>query len=292
MEQSTFRRGSVAVSGATLHYTIEGTGIPILVIGSATYYQRIFSWQLRESCTLVFADLRLFAERDAELNLERLTFDTYTDDIERIRLALGFEQVVIVGHSHIGNLALEYAKQYPERVSHVVMIGSPPCGVKRTVEGSEDYWAAHAPEDRKVTLQSNWEAISDKLASMLPDEAFIAQYVADGPKLWYDPNYDSSPLWQNVHVNIDVIKALRGLFKEEYELSWDSSCLKAPVLVVMGRHDYVVPHVLWDEVLPKLQNVTYHLFERSGHTPQLEEQKLFNQILLDWLGNSSAVDAV
>jgi proline iminopeptidase len=283
MEQFSCQRGSVSVSDVTLHYTVEGSGIPILVIGSATYYPRIFSWRLREFCTLAFADLRIFTESDAELNLERLTFDTYTDDIEHIRLALGFEQVVIVGHSHIGNLALEYAKRYPERVSHVVMICSPPCGVKRTIEASEDYWETHAAEDRKAILRHNWKAISDKLASMSSDEAFIAQYAADGPKLWYNHNYDSSPLWRNMHINMDVIKALRGLFTDEYKLSWDSAHLKAKVLVVMGRYDYVVPHVLWDEVLPNLQNVTYHLFERSGHTPQLEEQKLFDQLLLEWL---------
>ncbi|MDF2804155.1 MAG: hypothetical protein K0S61_4058 [Anaerocolumna sp.] len=283
MEQFACQRESVSVSGTTLRYTVEGSGIPILVIGSATYYPRIFSWRLREFCTLAFADLRIFTESDAELNLERLTFDTYADDIERIRLALGFEQVVIVGHSHIGNLALEYAKRYPERVSHVVMIGSPPCGVKRTIEASEDYWETHAAEDRKATLRRNWEAISDKLASMSSDEAFIAKYAADGPKLWYNYNYDSSPLWRNMHINMDVIKALRGLFTDDYKLWWDSAHLKAKVLVVMGCYDYVVPHVLWDEVLPNLQNVTYHLFERSGHTPQLEEQKLFDQLLLEWL---------
>ena len=55
----------------------------------------------------------------------------------------------------------------------------------------------------------------------------------------------------------------------------------------MGRHDYVTPHVLWDEILPKLESVTYHLLEQSGHTPQLEEPKLFDQVLLEWLQKDS-----
>ena len=283
MEQSTSQLASVTVAGATLRYAIEGTGRPVLVIGSATYYQRTFSRPLREVCTLAFADLRHFVECDAALSVDRLSFDTYADDIERIRVTLGFKPVVVVGHSHHGNLALEYAKRYPDSTSHVVLIGSPPCGVTRTVKASDDYWAAHASEHRKAALRHHWDALSSEtLASLSPGDAFIAQYLADGPKYWYDPHYDASPLWQNMHVNMDLITSFRGLFAE-YELSWDPTRLQAPVLIVMGRYDYVVPHVLWDEVLPGLQNVTYHVFERSGHTPQLEEPQLFDQIFLDWL---------
>jgi hypothetical protein len=34
------------------------------------------------------------------------------------------------------------------------------------------------------------------------------------------------------------------------------------------------------------------LFERSGHTPQLEEHELFDQVLLDWIRENAAVGAV
>lgn len=52
--------------------------------------------------------------------------------------------------------------------------------------------------------------------------------------------------------------------------------MPTPVLAVMGHHDYAVPHSLCEEVLPKLRNVSYHLFEQNGHTPQLQEQALFD----------------
>jgi proline iminopeptidase len=126
---------------------------------------------------------------------------------------------------------------------------------------------------------------------MSPEEAFVAQYVADGPKYWYDPNYDSSPLWQGVPITMNIVKVFQNFFSD-YEFGWDPEQLKAPVLVVMGRHDYAVPPILWDEVLPKLQHVTYHLMERSGHTPQLEEPQLFDQVLLEWLQQDSVVGTV
>lgn len=283
MKESSSRSGSVGVDGATLRYVIEGSGIPALVIGSAIYYPRTFSQQLREALRLVFVDVRHFAEQDTSSSPDKITLDTYTDDIEQVRTKAGFERGVVIGHSHHGNLALEYAKRYPEKVSHVVLIGSSPCDVERTVMAGKEYWAGHAPEARKATLRDKRAALSSEiLEAMSPEDAYIAQYVVDGPMYWHNPNYDASPLWQGVPVNMDIVKVFRDFFAN-YELSWNPARLRAPVLVVMGRHDYAVPHILWEGVRPKLRNLTFHLFERSGHTPQLEEPKLFDQMLLQWV---------
>jgi proline iminopeptidase len=281
--------GSVSVDGATLRYVLEGSGIPTLVIGSAIYYPRTFSQQLRKTLRLVFMDVRHFAEIDTSCSPDKVTLDTYTNDIEQVRTKLGFERVVVIGHSHHGNLALEYAKRYPERVSHLVLIGSPPSDVKGTIKAANAYWSEHASEARKAALRDNWAALSPEvLNAMPPGDAYIVQYVADGPKYWYNTKYNASSLWQDVPVNMEIIKGFRDLFTD-YELSWSPTRLRAPVLVVMGRHDYAVPHTLWDEVRPKLRNLTFHLFERSGHTPQLEEPKLFDQVLLNWIRKNSAL---
>lgn len=281
------RSGSVTVAGATLRFVAEGTGLPVLVVGSATYYPRTFSRRLRADCTLAFTDLRHFAPSDAAFDLNRITFDTYADDIDRVRAALGFERCVIAGHSKHGNIALEYAKRYPARASHVVLIGSPPCGLERVVGARDDFWESHASEARRAALRLNWDALTpSRLAAMSPAEAEVARYVADGPRYWYDPAYDASPLWQGMYVNAGVLDKLHGLF-EGYELSWNPTRFRSPVLVAAGRYDFAVPHVLWDEQRPRLQNVTYQLFERSGHTPQLEEQELFDRTLLGWLRQGS-----
>jgi proline iminopeptidase len=77
MKESSIQSGSVRVDGATLHYAIEGAGIPVLVIGSAIYYPRTFSHQLRAACRLIFADLRHFAVTDPSFNPDSITLDTY-----------------------------------------------------------------------------------------------------------------------------------------------------------------------------------------------------------------------
>lgn len=270
--------GVVEVEGAALRYVTEGTGTPVLVIGSSIYYPRTFSAQFRQSRRTIFTDLRHFAEIDPDRAASGRPLEIYAGDVEKIRESLGLERFVLVGHSHHGNLAFEYAKRHPERVSHVVVIGSPPVGVAQTIEAGEEYWKAHASHERKSALERNRAALASGGADALsPEESFIAAYVADAPKLWYDVNYDASFLWEGVPVNMNAIRFFRESFLE-YEFLLGAERLKAPLLVVMGRYDYVVPHYLWQEVLPELENATFHLFERSGHTPQLEEQDLFDRV--------------
>lgn len=281
-------RGSVAVPGAALGYSVEGAGVPVLVVGSATYYRRTFSRRLADSCTLAFADLRHFAPCDPGYDFAGLTFDSHAEDIDRVRAALGFERCVVVGHSKHGNIALEYAKRHPDRASGVVLIGSPPLDVARVIEARDIYWEDYASETRKAAYRRNWQSLTDdRLARMSPAELVEARYVADGPKYWYDPAYDAAPLWRDVFVNSEALDRIHELF-QRYEMSWNKNQLRSPILAVMGRYDFAVPHTLWETARAELPGLTYTLFERSGHTPQLEEPEQFDALFLSWLRGEAA----
>jgi proline iminopeptidase len=276
--------GAATVDGAFLRYVCEGVGRPTIVIGSVIYYPRTFSYRLRTRLRMVFVDVRHFADGNASFSTDEISLDTYLHDLEAVQAHLGLDRVILVGHSHHGNLAIEYAKRFPSRVSHVVLIGSPPLDVESTVEAAAMYWDAHASERRKATLREKQSAVlALESERITPEQAYVSRYVAEGPKYWHDPTYDASRLWQGVPLDVDVITVFRNFFADGYQLQWDPERMTAPVLVIMGRHDYAVPPTLWDNVRPKLTNLTFHRFEHSGHTPQLEEPERFDQVLLDWL---------
>lgn len=283
MKEDAVQRATINIADTTLAYTVEGNGTAILVIGSSIYYPRTFSKQLTQYCKIVCADLPHFVELSAGFQLSSISFDLYTNCIEAIRLAAGLGRVVIVGHSHHGNIALEYAKRYSEHVSHVVLIGTPPANIAKTVRESSQYWDEHASEHRKALLQLRRKSISiEPIFPLTAEEAYVAEYVADAPLYWYDAEYDASWLWQNLTFSMKAVLAFRDLF-QNYEMSWDQEKMKAPVLVVMGLYDYVVAHTLWDSFLPAHPEVTFKIMEESGHTPQLEQPEIFSKILLNFL---------
>ena len=88
--------------------------------------------------------------------------------------------------------------------------------------------------------------------------------------------------------SMEAVHAFRNLYRS-YQINWDATLGKLPVLVIMGRNDFAVPHTLWSGILPDLDNVSFNLLERSAHTPQLEEPNAFNGILLNWLKQEAAL---
>ena len=275
-------RGLVEIANATLRYAVDGAGIPLLVLGSSIYYPRTFSEELRQSCAIACADLPHFVPVGPKFNPACIGFDFYSECIEAIRADARLGRVVVVGHSHHGNLALEYARRQPDNVSHVVLIGTPPVNVAKTMEAAEQYWESHATKERKTILQQRRSPAQVHNSSRSALESYVRQYVIDAPLYWNDPQYDASHLWKGMSFSMDIVHAFRDLYRS-YELKWDGALRSTPVLVVMGVNDFAVPHTLWTEFLPDLENVTFRLLQHSGHTPQLEEREEFNRVLLNWL---------
>jgi len=279
---------SIVVDGAdlevTLEVTIEGSGRSCIVIGSAVYYPRAFSDAFKQQFRCAYVSTRMFtAEGSKTIAPEEYTLDVVVSDLERVRDGLGLDRVVVIGHSMHALMALEYAKAHPERVSHVVMIGMSPRYDADALQQSGKYWETDASAERKSILARNMAELTDAvLGEASPEEVVALEYVARAPMYWFDPEYDASWLWADVPFDTELMgPILEGL--GEYDVRRGLSDLKPPVLVIVGRYDYVVPHFLWDGVKDAFPNLTYHLFEESGHTPQLEQPELFDRTLLDWI---------
>lgn len=281
------RRGSVRIAGATLNYVVEGEGGPVLlVLGSSIYYPRTFSLELRKACTLICLDLPHFAPVDARFDPACISFDLYSECIEAVRADAGLGRVGVVGHSHHGNIALEYARRKPRNVSNIVLIGTPPANVEATVKSAEQYWQDHATLERKEVLRIRRASTAiGAEESRSACETYIRQYVTDAPLYWHDPNYDAAWLWKGMSFSMDAVHAFRNLYRS-YVLHWDATLRDLPILVVMGVDDFAVPPTMWSAVLPGLSHVTFCQLERSGHTPQLEQASEFDRYVLTWLSGS------
>ena len=278
--------GVVEVEGARLPYRIEGDGQPCIVVGSVAYYSRCFSRALRERIQLVFVDMRHFVAADGDDLPGGNLMDTYADDIERVRQALALGDVVVIGHSSHATIALEYARRYSTHVRGVVMTGAPPYASDDDYQAASDrLWDATASEERKALLaRKRAELTAEVRGSLSPTELFLREYLARGPSQWYDPAYDGAWLWEGVTLNMHV---LERLFQALADATLDEGQITAPVLIAHGRFDYGAPYPLWESTLDKLPRHTFVLFDKSGHTPSLEEPERFDQTLLDWIARLS-----
>ena len=278
--------GTIDAGGFKLRYSIEGVGAPTIVIGSARYYPRAFSQHLREHLRLVFLDHRGFAHAPADIDPASFELETLVDDVERARQELGLGRVAVIGHSGHGYMALEYGKKYSTNVSHVVMIGIAPDLSAGSAEAAERYWQESVSPERKALFEANLQRLPDDELAKLPfSERFIGAYIRNGAKTWFDPKFDSTPLWEGIELN-EVFERVWGEVFPAIDITKGLDALDRPVLLALGRYDFLLaPPSSWDRVRPAFRDLTVRVFERSGHTPQLEEAELFDTELLGWMRN-------
>jgi proline iminopeptidase len=276
-------RGTIRCGPFELGYAIEGQGRPALVIGSSVYYPRTFSADLRQHLRLAFVDHRGFANPVGDHGPADYQLDVVLADMELMRQQLGFGTIVVIGHSGHGYLALEYAKRYPQHVSHVVMIATGPSQSVAHQQLTEERWREAVCPERKARFDLDMAGLAADLAAS-PDERFITFCLRMGARSWYDPTFDARPLWEGVRVTMPIFDHLWGEAFRDIEIRQGLDNLDIPVFLALGRFDYLVaPGSAWEPYRGAFRDLTVRVFDRSSHTPQLEESRLFDGELLGWL---------
>lgn len=273
------REGTVSVNGAELYYSTRGSGPPCLVLSAigSEPYKRLTLPQLAERLRLVYVDLRGGGRSTG--NPADLTFEVLADDLEAIRGELGIDQVAVLGHSILGMLAIEYGRRRPESVSHVIVVGTPPSGDMASLAAkSSAFFEEHASEDRKQLLRDN-------LANLPEGASMEATMHAQTPMRFYDARFDAAPLFADADVKPGLLRHIMGTLTLGWTIGAEASSLRVPIFIAQGRHDYTVPHVLWDGVVDTLPDATLRVFEKSGHQPFFEEPVVFADALSKWMAD-------
>jgi len=204
--------------------------------------------------------------------VEAASFWRQADDIERLRIHLGLDQLRLLGHSAGTRLAISYAAQFPERVAAMVLV-TPPSGYL-------------------VDVPSDTEALIDKRRGEPAFDAALAAWEA-GPEATDDAAFNA---WQSRVAPLGYA-AWTATEQAQAALGWTSFAanrayfsvdpppdladrlgkVAAPVLVIAGGQDCSVgaaQPVALAEVFPAGTAVT---IDRCGHAPWVEQPAAFRR---------------
>ncbi|MBL3284817.1 Alpha/beta hydrolase [Rickettsiales endosymbiont of Paramecium tredecaurelia] len=263
-----------------LKASIDGSGAVAIVIGSYKYYPRTFSKTLRSKLRIVCTDTRGFAAISNTHTEKDFTSDKIVEDIEVIRVSLGVEKIILIGHSIHAFIALEYARAFPKRVTHLVLIASSPTAGAEIYKEADRYFEESVCPQRKSAF-----AMSMQEFAKSSNQSFVKRLLSFGPRIWYDYNFDASQLWEGVELHAIGAGIIWGSMFVDYDMSSALTAINAPILLALGRYDYFNPPHLWEKYRTFSSDLTIRVFEKSGHTPQLEESDNFDEELMRWLSS-------
>ena len=209
--------------------------------------------------------------------------EQWAADVEGLREWAGAEQIVVAGGSYGGFIALEYAVRYPEHVSAIIL--------RDTSADGSNLELAFENARNQDRVEIDWERFNRYWHGEVHDDADLKQLWSELIPL-YDYEYDPVKSAAAVEAGIYRHEAHNWCFQHNwgaYDLKADLPKVTVPTLVTVGRRDWVTPVSSSETIASLMPNAELVVFERSGHSPQVEERELFQQTMREFIDRAVPV---
>ncbi|KAF8862477.1 alpha/beta-hydrolase [Acephala macrosclerotiorum] len=197
------------------------------------------------------------------------TFQQLVDDIDRLRIHFGGVEsnIVLCGGSFGGYLAQQYAIQYPDKVSHLILRGTAP-------SYHHEEQAIRVLEERLplAPCASKEMLIDGVFGSFEGDEEFRLVMFALGPLYSesYEPNSALKKCLETVYrakVHNDLYSASEKYFDYRDQLK----NISAKTLVLVGEKDWICPPDQSQFIAHSIPKATLAIFPNANHGVHLEK---------------------
>lgn len=205
------------------------------------------------------------------------THEQWAADVDAIREWMGVEKIIMAGGSYGGFISMEYAIRYPERVISMVLRDT-----------SAD--SAHQHLSRENALASDRIEVDIELfdrimAGETRDDADLKAAWAHILPL-YDHDLDMEKVKsriENTPYHYATHNFAFAVNQKNYDLKDKLPGITAPTLITVGRHDWITPPAASETIHSLIPNSELVIFEKSGHSPQVEEAPKFIATVRDFL---------
>lgn len=241
------------IDGITLHYNLEGltTGLPLVFLNSLGTDLRIWDKvapHLAHRYYLVRYDQRGHGLSDSPPG--PYTIRQHADDLAGLLAFLHLGQVILVGDSVGGMIALDYAAHRPEKVKALIL-----CDTAAKI-GTAEMWNDRIDTVRKFGMAHLGAVILERWFS----PAFTRQHPAD--IRGYFNMLTRTPV-EGYTATCDAIR--------DTDLSEAVRTIRAPSLILCGSEDAATPPELVRGLAQAMPNARFELISGAGHIPGIEQ---------------------
>jgi len=171
------------------------------------------------------------------------------------------KDVVLLGNSLGGHVALLFARDYPELVSGLIITGSSGLYEKSMI--GDGY-----------PKRGNYEYIKTKTEEVFYDPKIATKEIVDD-------------VFASVNNREKLVKTL-SLAKSaiRHNMANDLPKMNTKTLIIWGKQDTVTPPNVAKDFNKLLPNSDLSWIDKCGHAPMMEHPNDFNKIMEDWLSKN------
>jgi proline iminopeptidase len=194
------------------------------------------------------------------------------EDLEALRRRLNVEKIDLVGHSWGGILSMAYAVRYPKHVAHMVLVGS---GDAKPAENEFLFDKLYPDIVAEIPLDTS---PAGRMGCVEIDAYDKMSYYdqRNNVPVAGDPVMFSSETCTTVMLDAIKLDLYPALAKVD-----------VPTLVINGRFDANVAPTVAYRISKAIPDSKLVYFERSGHTPFVEEPEKFALVVERFLADKA-----
>lgn len=280
-----------------LEFTIKGVG-PILIVGHPTSGKIAYENSLQpleKYFTVVYYNARGIGNSTTPQSYHDYQDKYLVKEIDDLRKKLNAKQIWIFGHSDQSALALQYAVDFPEHLSGLILSGT------GFVDSFENIiYERNSFENERKESQSWFQDVVNDWDYMLKNKTqkdSLGRDLTYAPIKWWC--YDESS-FQKVKPIYDLIQkngkrksipnqvnsySTEQNIKDYIPYQSKFNQIKVPILIINGKYDTNNSPKKVEKLHHTLQNSDLYLIDKSGHFPWIEQKEESFKIIEEWLNN-------
>lgn len=237
-------------------YAEAGEGRPIIVLhglmGALSNFNETFKHLSKKGYKVLIPELPLYTLPLLKTNVKNLAKFLH-DFIEFKKL----KDVILLGNSLGGHIALYYTKHYPKDVKALVLTGS--SGLYENSMGNS------------YPRRGDKDFVRKKTEEVFYDKKIATNELIDQV---YELINDRNTLVKTLAISKSAIR---------HNMAKDLPNMQQPICLIWGKNDTVTPPEVAEDFHKLLPDSNLFWIDKCGHAAMMEHPEEFNKILEAWL---------
>jgi 2-hydroxy-6-oxonona-2,4-dienedioate hydrolase len=282
----------VKVDGLNIRYLEQGQGMPAILLhgsslgSSADVFRRNLAALGSQGVRAIAPDLPGFGKSDPPKDPGGAPGKTF---VLRFMDALGLERAALIGHSSAGNAVVTTALEHPERVSHVIILGTgsllPPLETAGAKVGGREEAAQARLEERMVKN----EPTLDDTRALLEANLYHHELITPEELALRHQNSIGRPFEQFVLRHAKARQEGGGNKGKGGTPLWQRLVeLKMPLLLIYGRNDRARAEERATLLHQRYPQLNLHFAEGCKHLVPWDAADLFHRLAVPFLKGANS----